>query len=74
MKDIFKESKIPHQSLNIRYVEKWINETLEDCLQLKIPGGLSKPQHKHNLARHELDRLTLTVRFAKSSLQTDKMT
>lgn len=28
-----------------RFVEQWINDTLEECHHLNIPGVISRPEH-----------------------------
>eukprot|EP00347_Sterkiella_histriomuscorum_P021833 403332609 len=43
-----------------RFVEQWLNDTLEECYHLGIPGVISRPEHKLPLSRHGLDRITLT--------------
>ena len=47
--------------MNIRVLEQWINDTLNDAEYLDIPGIVVEPSHKNPTSRYGIDRLTLTV-------------
>lgn len=51
------------QKLNPRILEAWLNQTLEDAVELSIPGLLLKPENRTPLTRYGIDRSTLTVIF-----------
>lgn len=47
-------------SLQIRYVEQWLNDVLTDAVALEMPGVLKRPEHKNPLSRYEINRIQLT--------------
>lgn len=47
--------------LNVKVIETWVNETLQDAEHLDIPGVILKPDHKNPISRYNIDRITLTV-------------
>ena len=47
-------------SLQIRYVEQWLNDVLIDAEALNFPGILKRPEHKNPLSRYEINRIQLT--------------
>lgn len=49
--------------MTTKFIEGWINDTLKECINLEIPGALTKPEHKLPLSRFDLDRISLTVRI-----------
>ncbi|CDW82237.1 UNKNOWN [Stylonychia lemnae] len=62
---LFKTGDLPNLSsadkkLSSRFLEQWINDTLDECYHLGIPGIIARPEHKLPLSRHGLDRITLT--------------
>lgn len=42
-------------------MEEWINDTLNECEGLEIPGALGKKEHILPLTRFGIDRHTLSV-------------
>lgn len=49
------------QKLSPRILEAWLNQTLEDAIELDIPGIILKPENRTPLVRYGIDRPTLTV-------------
>jgi hypothetical protein len=46
--------------IQVRYVEQWLNDVLNDAEALNMPGIMRKPEHKNPLSRYEIDRIQLT--------------
>lgn len=46
--------------LSTKHLENWLNDTLNDCSDLEIPGVIGKPEHVQPLSRYGIDRITLT--------------
>lgn len=46
--------------LQIRYVEQWLNDVLNDAEALNMPGIMRRPEHKNPLSRYEINRIQLT--------------
>ncbi len=44
-----------------------MNETLNDCCDLEIPGVIGKPEHVLPLSRYGIDRISLTTLGLPSS-------